>query len=429
MATRDIVPRADSEGGIGTTIKRWAAGWFDAINGKDISSGVLVDSDTAASPTADKIPIASALGKLTAWIDAATTAVAGVVQLATNAIALAGTDAAKAITAAALWYVLTLATRLRISANTTIYVATTGSDSTGDGTSSAPYATIAKALSSIAGKSIDSGVTVTIQVADGTYTVSSEITIDHPDANKIQILGNTSAETTVAISAIDTTAKTITVAGDYTATLKAGHVVTIVGSSTTGLNGGYYVQSVILSGGDTIITCTTSIPSATVGGGSIIIKPCCNCVLSFGNVYRGVITTKPLLRFNGFMLLSSYSGMHSFITVKNTVNVIIGPNIVMYNDNSGNSSSGVESMSGAFVAITGGTIIGLYYCLSAASCGIIVVDQWNGYVVASSVGSVACFATVGGKIIVSLSKVILQSGGYSPTANTIGNAGSLISTY
>lgn len=45
MATRDIVPRADSEGGIGTTLKRWAAGWFDAINGKDISSGVATTTE------------------------------------------------------------------------------------------------------------------------------------------------------------------------------------------------------------------------------------------------------------------------------------------------------------------------------------------------------------------------------------------------
>lgn len=31
MTTRSIVPRADSEGGIGTTLKRWANGWFNTM--------------------------------------------------------------------------------------------------------------------------------------------------------------------------------------------------------------------------------------------------------------------------------------------------------------------------------------------------------------------------------------------------------------
>ena len=51
MATRDLVPRADSEGGIGTTLKRWAAAWFDAINGKDISSGVATTAEVEALST------------------------------------------------------------------------------------------------------------------------------------------------------------------------------------------------------------------------------------------------------------------------------------------------------------------------------------------------------------------------------------------
>lgn len=41
MATRNIVPRADSEGGIGTSVKRWATGFFDEI---DATSYVGVSS-------------------------------------------------------------------------------------------------------------------------------------------------------------------------------------------------------------------------------------------------------------------------------------------------------------------------------------------------------------------------------------------------
>ena len=189
--------------------------------------------------------------------------------------------------------VLAAATKLLIAANTIIYVATTGSDTTGDGSSSAPFASIAKALSSIAGKLIASGVLVTIQVADGTYSISSTIVINHPDANKIQILGNMSAETSVAISAINTTAKTITVVGNYvsnadaTKNIQAGDIIILSGSSTSGLNGSYRVSSVSYDGTNTTVTTQGALSSSTVGGGSVIIKPANRCVLNFSSSVSG----------------------------------------------------------------------------------------------------------------------------------------------
>ncbi|WP_428562077.1 MAG: hypothetical protein ACP59X_20460 [Solidesulfovibrio sp. DCME] len=272
-------------------------------------------ANATATPAAGKIPIASASGWLTSWIEAASTAVAGIVELATNAIALAGMDTAKAITAAALWYVLTLATRLRISTNTTICVATTGSDTTGDGSAGAPYASIAKALSSIAAKAIDDGVVVTIQCADGTYTINSTVLLGHPDLDKIQILGNISAETTVSISAIDTTAKTITVAGDYTATLLVGDVFGVTGSSTANTNGAYKATSVSYADGYTTIGCSgDTVASATVGGGSLVIKPCNRCLLNFTGSH-GFTFASPhaLYGLRGFRIVgtSSYRGIYS----------------------------------------------------------------------------------------------------------------------
>lgn len=55
-----------------------------------------------------------------------------------------------------------------LSANKTVYVATTGSDATGDGTQAAPYATINKALSTIP-KNLN-GFWATIMIGAGTYT-------------------------------------------------------------------------------------------------------------------------------------------------------------------------------------------------------------------------------------------------------------------
>ena len=390
MATRNLVPRADSEGGIGTTLKRWAAGWFDAINGKDITGGVATSGELSAhtgrtdnphgvtytqagaapatqgvtngdahdhsggdggqiahtalsgvgtnthaqidafvsskatagglasldgsgnveqnpanataTPTAGKIAIADGGGKLDSWVTDATTSAKGKVQLSTSTEAKAGTDAVKAITPSTL----AAATKILIAVNTTIYVRTDGSDSNDGTANDAAHAklTIAGALSSIAGKVIASGVTVTIQVADGTYAVSSTITIDHPDADKIRIYGNTGTETVVAITALDTGTSKITVAGDQTAVsgLFAGAILQITGSSTSGLNGSYTVSTVTYTGGNTEIVTTQAIPSATVGGGSIRCKPANLCVLSCASGVIGFTITKPFWGINGIRL-------------------------------------------------------------------------------------------------------------------------------
>lgn len=60
--------------------------------------------------------------------------------------------------------------RTRLTTNTTFYVATTGSDTTGFGTSTAPWATIQKAWD-FAKQNLDlGGFSITFNVANGTYT-------------------------------------------------------------------------------------------------------------------------------------------------------------------------------------------------------------------------------------------------------------------
>ena len=191
-----------------------------------------------------------------------------------------------------------------IQANTTIYVATTGSDTTGTGLAGAPFASIGQALFSIRNKVIAAGIIVIIQLADGTYTILSTITVDHPDADKIRIYGNTGAETVIAIAALDTGTSKITVAGDQTAVsgLFAGAILHIVGSSTAGLNGSYTVSTVTVAGGNTEIVTTQAIPSATVGGGSIRCKPANRCVLVCASGVVGFTITKPLYSISGIRL-------------------------------------------------------------------------------------------------------------------------------
>lgn len=95
MATPNIVPRADGEGSIGTSLKKWAKGYFNAL----FINNVKVLPDTV--PIASSIPIADANGKIDSeWIKDASETVKGVVELATPAEVLAGVDTERAVTPA-----------------------------------------------------------------------------------------------------------------------------------------------------------------------------------------------------------------------------------------------------------------------------------------------------------------------------------------
>jgi len=77
---------------------------------------------------------------------------------------------------------------LRITTNTSYYVATTGND-TNDGSSATPWATLEHALRVIGSYWIDAGVTVTVYLADGKYTSTTRLTYNNPTAGTINITG------------------------------------------------------------------------------------------------------------------------------------------------------------------------------------------------------------------------------------------------
>lgn len=100
------------------------------------------------------------------------------------------------------------ATRERLTANRTYYVSTTGSDSNNGLSSGAPFLTVAKALSVILGTLDVSGFTVTIQLADGTYSVTSIVI-----GSGVGIV----APTNLVIRGNNTTPSNVKIAGsDYT---------------------------------------------------------------------------------------------------------------------------------------------------------------------------------------------------------------------
>ena len=65
--------------------------------------------------------------------------------------------------------------RTKLDANTTFYVATTGDDTTGDGTNGAPWATLQHAYDVLAASYDFGGFTATMQVADGTYAAGLSV--------------------------------------------------------------------------------------------------------------------------------------------------------------------------------------------------------------------------------------------------------------
>ena len=150
------------------------------------------------------------------------------------------------------------------------------------------YSTIQAALDSIRDAFIPNNVYVTIQVASGTYTHTSQITVSHPCGSQIKIIGANPVTTTL------TGVGTITgSAGNWSVPLQVqsasgiavGDFVIVNGTTGTGdhyaLRGVWEVTGV---SGNTVTVKNThrksSFPSFTVSGGT-------------------VVALKTILRFNG----------------------------------------------------------------------------------------------------------------------------------
>lgn len=90
-----------------------------------------------------------------------------------------------------------------------LYVSTTGNDTSNSGTiSTSPFLTISKAFDYLKAFYFAKDCTVTINVAEGTYNITSELVMDHPQGNRITLKGpSTLTKTATEVSAYtDTTA-------------------------------------------------------------------------------------------------------------------------------------------------------------------------------------------------------------------------------
>ena len=77
----------------------------------------------------------------------------------------------------------------RLTTNTTFHVTTSGNDVSGDGSSANPWATPHRAMDYLSEFLITDGVEVVIAVADGEYTFTQQLNLNHPNGTQITISG------------------------------------------------------------------------------------------------------------------------------------------------------------------------------------------------------------------------------------------------
>lgn len=99
------------------------------------------------------------------------------------------------------------------------------------------YATIQDALDYLAGKTIVSGTNIIIQVADGTYTLSSGLTINHPQGAQIQLVGNPTTPSNCVITVSGSpTFDMLAVTNGYTLGLVNGFRFTLASKASSANN-------------------------------------------------------------------------------------------------------------------------------------------------------------------------------------------------
>ena len=129
--------------------------------------------------------------------------------------------------------------RVRLAANTVIYVSTTGSDTNNGLTSGTPFLTIQHAVN-VALQNYDlNGFTLTIQLADGTYSTNTSLSYPPIGNGQIVIQGNAATPTNVVISTASTDC--FTISGAARVFLKNMRLQTSTSGNGINANGGAQV--------------------------------------------------------------------------------------------------------------------------------------------------------------------------------------------
>lgn len=208
--------------------------------------------------------------------------------------------------------------RTLLTSDATYYVATTGNDSTGDGSSGSPWATIQHAIDYLV-EYIDLGVyDATIQLADGTYTDSGNELKAVNGSGTVTIQGNTGDEESVIINSSGTnftTAQAITpYVIQYVKTRQSGsskHCVQAMSNSVININN-VYVDDTNSTGTYTYIFLSQSGSVVTLS--TIEFSGACAAFLRTQggviNYYNGSITLTGTCSWSSaFYLASEFGGL------------------------------------------------------------------------------------------------------------------------
>jgi hypothetical protein len=296
-----------------------------------------------------------------------------------------------------------------IASSLNLWVATTGNDTTGNGTSGTPWASLAKAISYLNGYAIAPAALVTIYIGDGNYA-SSSININHQNGDRIAIQGMNVYSTTLsgsitsfttpsggsATAVINVTSSANMAINDYILILNASG-----GSHGWLLNGCHQITNIV----GNALTITVKSYSANTASGAISGTVTCvktrltfasgsGIALSNGGLQfsLGLISQLILVGNTGGMGIScgkfnvpssnpylGIVGWQSGIFGQQGANFFAGSIAI-----SGCSSCGIQANFSTMVSVSGTVIngcpIGLYlsYCTSAYASGIIVVGCTTG---------------------------------------------------
>lgn len=202
-----------------------------------------------------------------------------------------------------------------------IYVETTGSDVTGTGTQTDPYATLGYALSVLDSSFIASDATVTIHVGSGLYTSATQLTISHTYGNRIVIEGDAPVTSTNITSVNGTpTLTSFSINVTSTTNIVAGDYVKITGTTGTGdhelIRGIYEVISIPSSGVIEINPnyqgLLATLTAITLSGGTVQKQ---ETILEFTGCHGIVVTNKDLRSLNDIVIVGdNTASKHGIIT-------------------------------------------------------------------------------------------------------------------
>ena len=211
--------------------------------------------------------------------------------------------------------------------NLTVYVATTGSDTNGAGTSALPYATITKALNSIP-KNLD-GRTVVINIAAGTY--AETVSVNGFYGGMLRFSGSG----TVTINNLDVRACTL-------------YVDNIVLACTAGTG------IIVTDNATLIVTSSVTLTSSTLG----LLVTNCSSVHIGGSLSLTGMATGIAASNNARIFVStiSGSGIGTVMTASSGATIAYGGNSATANTAIAATSTGGRINTGSQAGTGGGTL-------------------------------------------------------------------------